>query len=165
MMELAGLHELLQWIEHGAVGREMRGGTWSYAAAEAVHLIGIGLLFGSIVALDLRLMGASRSLGVGVLARHNLRLAILGFALIVPTGCLMFTADATALARNPAFQLKLVLIALAGLNVLACHLGPLRALVATDVGQRPPAAAIATGAISLALWTAVIVCGRMIAYL
>jgi hypothetical protein len=164
MMELAGLNELVQWIEHGAVGREMRGGAWSYAAVEALHLIGIGLLFGSIVAFDLRLMGVSRSLGVGALARHNLRLAVLGFVLIVPTGLLMFTADATALARNPAFQLKLVLIMLAGINVLACHLGPLRALVATDAGQRPGAAAIATGAISLVLWIAVIVCGRMIAY-
>lgn len=165
MMEFAGLHELLQWVEFGSVGREMRGGTWSYAAVESLHLIGIGLLFGSIVAFDLRLMGVSRALGVGVLARHNLPLAVLGFALIVPTGCLLFTADATALARNPAFQLKLVLIVLAGLNMLACHLGPLRRLAESDAGQRPPASAIATGAISLVLWTAVIVCGRMIAYL
>jgi hypothetical protein len=139
----------------------MRSGAWSYAAVECVHLLGIGLLFGSIVALDLRLMGLSRSLALGGVARHTLPLAATGFALIVPSGLLMFTADATALAHHSAFQLKLVMIVLAGLNVLACHLGLLRALAEAGEGPRP--AAVATGALSLLLWTAVIVCGRMIA--
>ena len=98
------------------------------------------------------------------MARHLLPIAVLGFALVTITGFLMFTADAVALSTNTAFQIKLALILLAGLNALACHRGPLRTVETWDRHARPPRTAAIMGFCSLVLWIAVIVCGRLIAY-
>ena len=73
--------------------------------------------------------------------------------------------EAAALSKNPAFLAKLGLIALAGANAAAFHLGPWRTTALWDVDARPPAAARALGAASAVLWLSAATCGRLIAYL
>lgn len=158
------LTELLRWLESSALAGILRSGTWQYPAAECVHLIGVGLLFGSIVALDLRLMGFSRTLAASVASRHLLPLAGTGFVLTAISGALLFMPDATALSGNTAFLLKLGLIALAGLNAAAFHLGPFRSIAQWDSGVVSPRMAALSGAASALLWMAVIILGRAIAY-
>ncbi len=131
---------------------------------ETVHLVGIALLVGSIVVLDLRLLGLSRSLPVRRLAGHILPWTIGSFALILPSGLALFVAHATDLIGNPVFALKICLIFAAGINAAVFHAAVLRGAVAWDVDAVPPVAARACAALSLALWLAVIACGRLLAY-
>jgi len=151
-------------IQESALGEAMRQSLLLYPAVEIVHLIGIALLVGSIVALDLRLIGLRRFLPASGMARHLLPIGILGFALAVASGSMLFATEAASLAFNPAFQLKLALIALGGLNAAVFHLGPWRAVAAWE-HSIPPTAARVGGALSILLWLGALSCGRMIAYL
>src|SRR5436305_15212247 len=97
-------------IEGSALGQAMRQSLWLYPAVEIVHITGIGLLFGSIAVLDLRLLGLSRTIPVRRLAAHVLPWTAASFLLIVPTGLAMFTAHATELIGRPVFALQMCLI-------------------------------------------------------
>ena len=152
------------FIESTALGLAMRQSTWLYPAVETAHIIGLALLFGSIVVLDLRLLGLSRSLPVRKLAGHVLPWTLASFLLIVPSGFMMFVAHAGDFIANPVFALKICLILAAGTNAALFHAGVFRSAANWDVGVMPPAAARAAAALSLLLWVSVIACGRLLAY-
>jgi hypothetical protein len=155
-------------LEASGLGRAMREWLWLYPAVETVHITGIGLLFGSIAVLDLRLLGVSRTIPVKQLARHVLPWSAASFLLIVPSGLMMFTAHAADFISSPVFVLKMCLILAAGLNAALFH-----AIVFPSVGvwdaeemrklPPPPSARIAAAA-SLLIWISVIACGRLLAY-
>jgi hypothetical protein len=140
---------VLDIIEQSALARIIGQTPYVYPLISAAHVASIGVLFGPILAVDLRLMGLlDKRLDA---ARPALvRLALWGFAASVVTGALLFTVQAVDYAANPAFLVKLGLIVVAGLNALS-----LRA-------TRVPAALAAL--VSLLLWAAVIFAGRMIAF-
>ena len=104
-----------------ASGRRCASGCGSIPSVETVHIVGIGLLFGSIAVLDLRLLGFSRHIPVEVLAEHVLPWTRGSFLLIVPSGLMMFTAHATDFIASPVFVLKMCLILAAGLNAAVFH--------------------------------------------
>ncbi len=143
----------------------MRDSAWLYPAAETLHLLGLATLVGCAAAFDLRLLGMSRHLPARATARHLLTCARTGFALAAGSGLLLFTADATDVAANPAFRWKLALIAVAGLNALRFHLGPFRGVVAWESERPTPAAAKVAAAVSLTAWVGTVAAGRLIAYL
>lgn len=151
-------------IESTALGLAMRKSIWLYPAVETVHIIGLAILVGSIAVLDLRLMGLSRSLPVRKLARHTLPWTIGSFALILPSGLMMFAAHATDFIASPVFALKMGLIFAAIINAAVFHTSVFRSAAAWDVDVMPPAAARASAALSLLLWLTVIACGRLLAY-
>ncbi|MCX8003801.1 MAG: hypothetical protein N2688_02420 [Burkholderiaceae bacterium] len=155
----------LAWLEATAWGTAMRHSPWLYPAVEIVHLVGVVLLAGSVALLDLRVLGLSRALRVRALARHALPLAWAGFGLVAVSGALLFSAHATELGGKPVFALKLGLIAAAGANALWFHRGPYAQAAHWDSGATAPRAARVAAALSLALWLAVIACGRLLAYL
>jgi hypothetical protein len=151
-------------IEASGLGQAMRQSLWLYPIVEIVHLVGLALLFGSIVVLDLRLLGLSRSVSVSRLARHVLPWTAASFLLIVPSGLAMFVAHASEFIANPVFVLKIGLILAAGVNAAVFHTGPFRTPSGWDVGALPPPAARLAAALSLLLWVSVIACGRLLAY-
>lgn len=155
--------EVSAWLEGTAVATAVREGLWLYPAVETVHILSVATLFGSILLLDARLLGASPRLPLDVLARHALRPVYFALPALVVTGALMFSADASALVGNAAFRAKMVLVPLALLNALALELGWLR-LLRRQPARQIPAAAKVFAAASLALWIGVIICGRLIAY-
>jgi hypothetical protein len=114
--------------------------------------------------MDLRLLGFARSLPALALGRFLLRWAWLGLALVIPTGLAMFSTHATEFAANPAFRLKLLLLAVAALNAATFHVTVYRTAVDWNRDAPTPPAAKVAGLISLVLWLGVIACGRMIAY-
>jgi hypothetical protein len=130
---------------------------WAYPALEVAHIVGIALLLGNLVLLELRVWGAARELPLRALARAALGLAGAGFALVVASGLTMFAANPNELLANRAFLLKMGLVGLAGLNAGLFH--------ARDGLGRLDGVARAQTALSLGLWLAVIICGRWIAYL
>ena len=151
-------------IEASALGVAMRQWLWLYPIVEIVHVAGIALLVGSIVILDLRLLGVSRSLPVRRLAAHILPWSLASFVLIVPSGLAMFVAHASDLMGNAVFPIKICLILLAGANAGIFHASAFRGAAQWDVDVMPPVAARAAAAVSLLLWFSVIACGRLLAY-
>lgn len=129
---------------------------WAYPLLEVVHILGIALLLGSLVLLELRVWGWARELPLRTLAGLALRVTLLGFALAAASGSLMLASQWSELQGNRALITKMVLLALAGVNAIVFHVrGGL------DKGDRT--ARLQT-VLSLGLWVLVVVCGRFIAY-
>lgn len=155
----------LGWIESTAVSQAMRGGRWLYPAIEALHIAGFVLLVGGALLFDLRVLGFSRSLPPRALSRLLLRGARVGFAIAAPAGLLLFSADPVGLSTNPALQIKLGLIALAGVNIAFFHYRAWPSLRSGDPASgAAPLGARASALLSIVVWLAVIGCGRLIAY-
>lgn len=157
--------EWLSALEQSTLGGVMRHSLWTYPIVEVVHILGLAILVGAVVLFDLRLLGFSPTVSVRSLERHLLPWAWTALLLIVPSGVAMLSAHATEFAANPAFRVKLALIAFAAINAAAFHGGVYRSVSAWDQHQPTPAAAKASALLSLVLWVGVITCGRLIAYL
>lgn len=158
-MALIGFAEAVQT---SAFGEWAAQSSFAYPAANVVHLLGLVMLVGGIGVLDLRLAGAFRALPPAALSRALTPIAVAGLLLMLPTGAIMFAADAEALVGSDTFLRKLVLIAIALVNAVAFRIlwGP-----RLDEWERaPPLAGRLMAAASLALWLTVGTMGRMIAY-
>jgi len=154
--------EWANWLAATPPALAMRANAWLYPAVEIAHIAGFAVLVGAVAMFDLRVLGLGRELPVRALARHLLPWSAGSMLVVVPTGLLLFAAEAPDLAANRVFLLKLLLIGVAGLNALAFHLGPYRA--AERWPGRAPLRARLQAALSLLLWLAVIACGRLLAY-
>jgi hypothetical protein len=154
----------LVWIEGSAVAVAMRQWLWLYPSVEIVHIFGFVILVGAAAMFDLRLLGLSQQLPVADMAQHLLRWARLSLLVVVPSGLLMFSAHATEMAVNPAFRLKLLLIAVAILNAAGFHRGPFKSVRNWNQYVAIPATAKIAAVFSLILWAGVIACGRLLAY-
>ena len=155
----------LVWLETSAIAGTMRGSLWLYPIVEIVHIVGFVVLVGAAVMFDLRLLGVSPTLPASAMARHHLPWARAALVLVVPSGLLMFMAHATEFAGNPAFRVKLILLAAAGLNALLFHRGAFRSVAGWESHTAIPLTARAAAVVSLLLWIGVISAGRLLAYL
>jgi len=153
---------LLETVGHwpGALWLQ-RSGT-AYLLVNAAHILGIGLLVGAILPLDLRLLGLIRGAPLAALAPFLTRAAGCGLALAVLTGAWLFTVKPLEYAANPAFLWKLGLLALALVNIALQHRGV--ALAAALATERPAARVRASALASFTLWLAVLVAGRWIGF-
>ncbi len=151
-------------LETSGVGRWMREALWAYPAVETVHIIGLALLFGTIVIVDLRLLGLGRSVSAVAVTRNVLPWTLAGFGVAAVTGSLMFTAHAADFATLPIFLVKMTLIVLGGLNAAWLHVGALKNAGQWEVATLPPRRVRTAAAVSLLLWIGVIACGRLLAY-
>jgi hypothetical protein len=150
-------------IENSWLGELMRAYWWTFPAAEALHFIGLCLLIGSLAIIDLRLLGFAR--GFPIRAIHKLLLwTWIGFGINLITGILFIFTQASFYYPNPSFWIKMVLIALAGLNALWFQRAVNRGLESRADDADAPTQAKAIAGISLALWIAVIFFGRFIMY-
>ena len=155
-------------LEASGLGQAMRQWLWLYPSVEIVHIVGIGLLFGSIVVFDLRLLGLARDIPVKRLARHVLPWSAGSFLLIVPSGLLMFIAHASEFIESEVFVIKMLLILAAGVNAGLFHTVTFRTADVWDAEEMrklpPPPSARLAGGLSLLIWLSVIACGRLLAY-
>lgn len=154
----------LVWLETSALAVAMRQWQWLYPIVEILHILGFVLVVGGAFFFDLRLLGRAPSLPVSGLAAHLLTWSRAGFALVAPTGFMMFTAHATEFAVNSAFRLKLILIVVALLNAAAFHRWPFRSVARWNISAGAPAWARLAAVVSLACWIGTIACGRLLAY-
>lgn len=129
---------------------------WLYPALESAHIVGVALLVGNLVLLELRVFGAAPLLPLQALARVALAVVLTGFGLAATSGLLMFASQPMELLANRVFTLKMLLLLAAGSNAAWFHgRGGL---------QRLDGLAKAQTVLSLGLWLAVLTCGRFIAY-
>jgi len=138
---------------------------WFFPTFDTIHTLGIVLVAGTIMLVDLRLLGlALPSEPVAAVVERIVPWTLRGFALMFVTGALLFSSEAVKLYDSPAFRIKLVLLALAGLNALIFHRTIYRNVADWDPAAGVPARARLTGLLSLAFWIAIITAGRAIAY-
>ena len=136
---------------------------WGWPFIESVHFIGLTLLFGSIATWDLRLLGVAKH--VPIAAFHRLvPFAVLGFAINLTSGLMFLMTEPNQYIYNQAFHFKMMFLGLAGLNVLVFYLTIFRRVSAPDAGAAALHVARLSGAVSLALWTGVIICGRLLTF-
>ena len=153
---------LLTMLDTSALAAAMRSSTWLYPIVEIVHIVGFSVLVGSVAMFDLRVLGCARSVAVIAAGRMLLPWSMASMLVIVPAGLLLFSSQPHEFSINQVFHLKLILIALAGLNALSFHLGIYRKAATWD-GAAPALARLHAVA-SLGLWVGVISCGRLLAY-
>src|SRR5215468_1280395 len=109
--------EVLHWIKELPLGAAVRESRWLFAMGETLHFIGLCLMAGGLLIVDLRLLGFMRGVPMGT-ALAFLPFVIVGFLINLATGIEFFVTDPFMYWPNPAFRLKLTLIVLAGLNAL-----------------------------------------------
>lgn len=133
---------------------------WLFGTIEAVHVLALSLVLGSIAWVDLQLIGLGRSeRPVRDTIARLLPITWSGFALAAVTGTSMIFANPVGYFGNTFFRVKLVLLAAAGLNALAFHFAAARGL-----DQPGALAPRVSAAVSLTIWVSVVVCGRWIGF-
>ena len=130
---------------------------WAYPTLEIVHIIGVALLVGNLVLLELRVFGKGPTLPVVDLARLGLTLVAIGFTLAAMSGSLMFATRPNELLANRAFTLKMLMLTLAAIVAVVFH--------SRDSLRKLDFTAKALMVTSSLIWVGVIICGRWIAYL
>ncbi len=147
------------------MGAQIRESIWVFPIIETIHVLGITLLVGTVALLDLRLLGLLfKREAVSYVAKQVLPLTWMGFAVMVVSGSLLFSAEAANSYGNPAFRVKLVLLGLVGLNPLIFHLTIFRSVTAWNDRIVTPVRARLAAIFSLTLWGGIICAGRAIAY-
>jgi hypothetical protein len=161
---LADAPAFLIAIEQSSFALAIRQSVWAYPAANVGHIVALFLLAGAVFVMDLALLGSLRVVDPVAVVRGARRATIAALVLMLATGSILFTAEASHVAMNPVFQTKIVLISLGLLNALM--IGP---LLRRTLDQVPPPVAFplrlrAAAAMSLMIWLSVAACGRLIAY-
>ena len=156
----------MAWLEGSALGHFVReSGRWTYAIVNLIHVFGIALLFGATTVLDLKLLGAWRTVRAHVLARPIVPVAGLGLTLALLSGVTLLSAQATEYVSNPFLYIKFVAIAFGIANVAAFHSSAVWRQIESAEESRAGRRRLAVGgAVSLLCWMLAITAGRMIAY-
>lgn len=161
-MDLAGfaasVHEL-------AIAEWIRTTVRATPILESAHVVALCIVFGTILIVDLRLLGLpSTRRSFTRITNELLPITWWAFVAAAITGALLFTLNSLSYYGNTAFRVKMVLLLLAGVNMFVFHRYTMPSAAAWDRDAPPPAAARVSGAISLALWISVIFLGRWIGF-
>jgi hypothetical protein len=160
------LEPLLVWLEGSALGQLVRAsGVWAYGVVNLVHILGLATLFGSVLALDLRLLGVWRRVPLAALERPTLTLAACGFTVAAASGVTLLSTNGSEYVGNPFLALKFSAIGLGLANIVAAQFLPAwRTRRVEPHGPRQRFALRVVGATSLACWLGAVAAGRMIGY-
>ena len=157
--------QFLRWLEATTLGSTISENDMLFPWIEAIHVLAIVTVIGSIFIVDLRLLGlASRERHAHRLMTEILPVTWAAFGLAAITGLLLFTAKAVSYGYNAFFWRKMVLMAFAALNMLVFHYVTGKDIERTGGDARLPNATRAAGAVSLLLWIAIVACGRWIGF-
>jgi hypothetical protein len=155
----------LKSLEASGLATRIRDSLWLFPLIESTHVIGLALVFGTIVIIDLRLLGiASTQRSFTRMASDILKWTWAAFALTALTGTLMFTTKAVVYYHNFFFRTKMVLLVLSGINMLIFELTAGRTIHNWDKAPSAPSAGKAVAAVSLVMWISIIIMGRLIGF-
>ncbi len=160
------MHQFMAWLEGSALGHAMReSGVWTYGVVNLTHILGVSSLFGSVLILDLRLLGFWRSVALASITRPIVPVACAGFAIAATSGVCLLATKATEYVGNPFLYIKFPAIALGLLNVAALHfLSGWKAHKTRELSSQEQTQLSVVGGISLVCWLTAITAGRMIGY-
>jgi hypothetical protein len=156
---------LAAWIAATAVSRGLQNALWVIPTSQSIHLIAIGIVFGSSVVLSLRLLGIGRSKW----SISDLTLSLSpwlwgALAVLLLTGIVQTLAEPGRQLNTPHFRWKMVMVVLVSGLTWAFQKSVRQRAAEWGAAQTSPAAGKLFALISLSLWVAIIICGRMIAY-
>lgn len=152
-------------LEFSPLGIFVAESLWAFPAIETVHVIALVTVVGTILVMDLRLVGlTSNRLAITQMSREILPWTWGAFVLAAISGALLFVSKASTYVENTYFLLKMVLLVLAGLNMLYFHFVTYRSVANWDQGVAVPTAAKVAGLLSLVFWVLIIVMGRAIGF-
>jgi hypothetical protein len=156
----------MAWLQGSFLGHAMRdSGVWTYGVVNLLHILGVASLFGSVVILDLRLLGCWRGVPLAAITYPAVRVAAVGFMVAVPTGIGLLATKATEYVGNPFLYIKFPAIALGLANVvLLSRLTAWREHRTRALSAAEQSKLAVFGGISLACWLTAITAGRMIGY-
>ena len=153
------------WLEATPLALKITESEVLFPTIETVHVLALTLVFGSILMLDVRLLGWSRrDMGVVQLTREVLPWTWIAFVIAAISGALMFISAATKYYGNIPFRIKLVLLALAGLNMAVFHFKAYRTVAGWDNSLPTPRAARIAAGLSLVLWIGIVFAGRWVGF-
>lgn len=159
------LTDIFKSLEETGLAQSIRTDLYLFPVIEVIHVIALTLVFGTIFIVDLRILGvASIDRAVRKVERDVLKWTWGGFAVAVVTGFLMFISNAQAYVANLPFQLKMLLLVAAGLNLLVFELTARRKLADWDELPRGPTPARTAAMLSILIWASVIFAGRWIGF-
>ncbi|MEB2775065.1 DUF6644 family protein [Algoriphagus sp. D3-2-R+10] len=156
--------ELLYWLENSTWATAIRQSLWMYPALEIIHILGIVLLVGGALLFDFRLLGFSKNLPLTGMSRFLLPWSQRGLILVIPSGLLLFITNAETLGLDPTFWLKMSLLIVAALNALLFHKFVYKGQIDPNITHSLSLRFKIPALISIAIWIAVITCGRLLAY-
>lgn len=158
------IRDLCQWLQDLSFPTEIRESDWLFPSIETVHVLALVLVVGSILMVDLRLLGiVNRERSVRSVTAERLPVTWSAFLVAAVAGSLLFSSKAVTYYGDFPFRLKLVCLLLAGINMVWFHALTYRRVAEWDRGPTPRAARIA-GGISLILWVTIVGAGRWVGF-
>jgi hypothetical protein len=152
-------------LEATALAGARRGSVWAYPLVNAAHLLGVALLVGAMIPLDLRLLGAWRAVPLALLWRVLTRPAGVGLGLAIICGALLFITRATTYAASGLFLAKMVVVGVGAANALAVRtLVPAALTPVRSAPAKPPVRLQLVGGLSLVAWLTALTLGRLVGY-
>jgi hypothetical protein len=159
------LLSICEWVDGTRLSAIIRHSNWLFSGLDTIHTLGIVLVAGTIMLVDFRLLGVGlRSVPVAQVVARIVPATLWGFGLMAVSGGLLFSSEAVKMYHSPAFRIKMLVLALAGLNALIFHRTIYRDVGQWDTTSAVPARARLAGLLSLMFWIAIIAAGRAIAY-
>lgn len=156
---------LLTQLQQSSFAVGIRDSLYIFPLLEAAHVIGLAIVFGTILVIDLRLLGlASTHRPARRVMADVLTWTGAAFVLTAVTGVLMFAANPVVYFNSGYFRVKVLLLVLAGVNALAFELTARKTMDGWNASPSAPAAGRAIAAVSLIVWIGVIFTGRMIGF-
>ena len=155
----------LEWLQGWPLAVFIHKKPWAFTTIEVVHVFAISLVIGTIMIVDLRLLGiASTKRPFAELSRQVLPFTWAAFVVAVMAGLLLFVSRAADYFVNTAFWIKMLLIVLAGINMMIFEFITVRDVQKWNINSTPPPPARLAGGISITCWVLVAVLGRLIAF-
>ena len=158
------LESLAAALQASGLSETLRASVWLYPLVNTGHVVGIALLFGAIVPLDLRLVGCFKATPIKPLADTLIPVAVVGLLLALSTGALLFATQPLDYVAEPLFGIKLALLGTAVLNALLLRRQPDWRWMGIAPDAPPHRAWRIHGWLSILLWLGVISAGRLIGY-
>jgi|SRR6185295_9016 len=156
---------ILESLQSSGLAERIRNSLFLFPLIESFHVVGLTLVFGTTFIMDLRLLGmASTRRPFTKVASDIVKWTWAAFALTATTGFLMFMTNATVYFHNPMFRLKMLALALSGINMLIFELTAGRKAHRWENDRAAPLAGKLAGIFSLLLWISVIFLGRWIGF-
>ena len=156
--------ELFGALEASLLARSLRDSVWAYPLVNAAHIAGVALLVGAIVPLDLKLLGAWRSVPLDPLWQVLSATALAGVTLAITFGALLFSARATEYAASTLFLAKMAALSVGAANAFALRMRMRAVRSATLSNGAVTRGVRVAAAISLAAWIATLTLGRLVGY-
>jgi uncharacterized membrane protein len=162
---LQSVTQFLEWLQASSWAVFIHKQAWVFTTIQVVHVVAIALVIGTIMIVDLRLLGlASTKRPVAELSRQVLPFTWAAFVVAVIAGSLLFISRATEYFVNPVFWIKMALIFIAGINMVIFEFITVRGVQEWNLDPTPPRAARLAGGISITCWVLVLLCGRLIGF-